>query len=81
MDTLGHLLSRVAFPSKPPRGWIPLYTMVTFCPDISYATAKKKAERQTQTLKTVGLYGTVVLGAATLGLTWMTLFHRTRSRV
>jgi kynurenine 3-monooxygenase len=37
-----------------PRGWLPLYTMVTFRPDISYATAKKKAEAQGRVLSCVG---------------------------
>ncbi|THH15153.1 hypothetical protein EW146_g5276 [Bondarzewia mesenterica] len=42
LASIGPLLSRVPFPSRNPSGWIPLYTMVTFRPDISYATAKKK---------------------------------------
>jgi kynurenine 3-monooxygenase len=55
------LASRLAdepegFPGSPPRGWLPLYTMVTFRPDISYATAKKKAEKQSTTIITgIGL--------------------------
>jgi len=36
------------------RGWLPLYTMVTFRPDISYSTAKKKAERQSNIITTIG---------------------------
>jgi hypothetical protein len=28
------------------KGWMPLYTMVTFRPDIGYAVAKSKADRQ-----------------------------------
>lgn len=36
------------------RGWLPLYTMVTFRPDISYSTAKKKAERQSSIITTIG---------------------------
>ncbi|KAF8574488.1 FAD/NAD-binding domain-containing protein [Ramaria rubella] len=43
------------FPSPAPRGWLPLYTMVTFRPDISYAAAKRKAERQSTIITGIGL--------------------------
>ncbi|KAF8498334.1 FAD/NAD-P-binding domain-containing protein [Gautieria morchelliformis] len=43
------------FPGSAPRGWLPLYTMVTFRPDISYATAKKKAENQSTIITGIGL--------------------------
>lgn len=43
------------FPSSAPRGWLPLYTMVTFRPDISYATARRKAERQSMIITGIGL--------------------------
>jgi kynurenine 3-monooxygenase len=33
-----------------PRGWLALYTMVTFRPDISYAEVRRKAERQNRML-------------------------------
>ena len=33
-----------------PGGWLPLYTMVTFRPDISYSTARRKHQRQTHIL-------------------------------
>ncbi|EIN07461.1 FAD/NAD(P)-binding domain-containing protein [Punctularia strigosozonata HHB-11173 SS5] len=45
-----------------PRGWLPLYTMVTFRPDISYATAKKKAETQGKLLSFAG--SALTLGGA-----------------
>ena len=59
---------RDVYPSSgQPRGWMPLYTMVTFRPDIGYAAAKSKAERQTRILNTVGLcagvFGVVSLAA------------------
>lgn len=38
-------LSRMTF-ADPPRGWLALYTMVTFRPDISYAAVRRKAEQQ-----------------------------------
>lgn len=34
------------FSSKYPEKWIPLYTMVTFSPDIRYSEAKREGERQ-----------------------------------
>jgi len=37
-----------------PWSWLPLYTMVTFRPDISYAVAKTKADRQSRILSLVG---------------------------
>ncbi|KAA1474919.1 FAD/NAD-P-binding domain-containing protein [Dentipellis sp. KUC8613] len=78
LDTLGSLLSTTAFPAREPGGWIPLYTMVTFRPDISYATAKEKAVRQTRALAVAGIFGSVILGATGIGLTWMALCSRTR---
>ncbi|KAG8971718.1 kynurenine 3-monooxygenase, mitochondrial precursor, partial [Tulasnella sp. 427] len=39
LDALAPLLARVSYPSLKTRAWIPLYTMVTFRPDISYALA------------------------------------------
>ncbi|KAH7914995.1 hypothetical protein BJ138DRAFT_1110079 [Hygrophoropsis aurantiaca] len=62
-------LSRIPFPSTDPSGWLPLYTMVTFRPDISYATAKKKAARQTAIISTVGQFGAAMLGASGVYLT------------
>jgi hypothetical protein len=35
-------------------GWLPLYTMVTFRPDISYAAARKRAEVQTRVMTVLG---------------------------
>jgi kynurenine 3-monooxygenase len=37
------------------RGWLPLYTMVTFRPDISYATVRRKAAEQNRFLTALGL--------------------------
>ncbi|KAK7063774.1 FAD/NAD(P)-binding domain-containing protein [Favolaschia claudopus] len=36
-------------------GWIPLYSMVSFRPDISYSAAKKKAEHQKRLVDSVGI--------------------------
>jgi len=64
-------LATVPFPSPNPAGWLPLYTMVTFRPDISYATARKKAAKQSAILSLAGHLGTVVLVATALGV----MFH------
>ena len=42
-------LARVPF-SNAAHGWLPLYTMVTFRPDVSYSAVRRKAERQSQLL-------------------------------
>ncbi|KAF8557253.1 FAD/NAD(P)-binding domain-containing protein [Imleria badia] len=72
-------LATVPFPSPNPAGWLPLYTMVTFRPDISYATARKKAEKQSTILSFAGRLGTVVLGATALYVTFHTV-HWLRGR-
>jgi kynurenine 3-monooxygenase len=60
LESLASLLSRSTFPTQNPRGWLPLYTMVTFRPDIAYATAKKKAEMQAKVVSwTSGIVGVV----------------------
>lgn len=76
--SLRPLLSRIPFAPNEPSGWIPLYTMVTFRPDINYATVKKKAERQDRVLKTVSWVGTAILGITGLGFTWVAASHRFR---
>ncbi|KAL5529229.1 hypothetical protein ACEPAG_5213 [Sanghuangporus baumii] len=64
------LLSSTPFPSPSPTGWIPLYTMVTFRPDISYSTARQKAERQQKILRDLGLItsATGILGIGIMAL-------------
>lgn len=63
LPSLVPLLRRAPFATMEPKGWLPLYTMVTFRPDISYATAKRKAGRQAAIL--TGLqYASVSLLAA-----------------
>jgi kynurenine 3-monooxygenase len=62
-------LSRAPFPANAARGWLPLYTMVTFRPDINYATAKRRADRQTRILDYCGwLAGATALSASALGI-------------
>jgi len=57
------------FPTLWPSGWLPLYTMVTFRPDISYATVKRKAAAQNEFLKVAGW---VAGGVAMVSLTLRT---------
>ena len=38
-------------PHAAARGWLPLYTMVTFRPDIAYADARRKHAAQTRVLE------------------------------
>ncbi|KAJ7063209.1 hypothetical protein C8F01DRAFT_985210 [Mycena amicta] len=64
LPSLVPLLARMPFATAVD-GWIPLYTMVTFRPDISYATAKRRAERQSRVLSILGWVGT---GAAVAGI-------------
>lgn len=78
-SSLSPVLSRIPFPTSHPGGWLPLYTMVTFRPDISYATARKKAARQSQLLTNAGVLGSLTLGAASLFVGWVALYYRTRS--
>lgn len=77
-STLSPVLSRIPFPTSRPGGWLPLYTMVTFRPDISYATAREKAKQQSQLLANAAVLGSLTLGAASLFTAWMALYHRTR---
>ncbi|KAJ7156064.1 hypothetical protein C8R43DRAFT_423173 [Mycena crocata] len=66
-------LSRVAFATDI-SGWLPLYTMVTFRPDVSYATAQRRAERQSRILTGLGWAGTGALGVAgacVMRLAWL----------
>lgn len=63
-------LDTVPFPSPNPAGWLPLYTMITFRPDISYATARKKVAKQSAILSFAGCLGTAVLGGTALYVTF-----------
>jgi len=66
--------SHDAFPTKSPSGWLPLYTMVTFRPDISYGTVRRKARRQARILSYVGWLGVV----GSVGITCIALARRFR---
>ena len=66
----GSANSVVPFATSNPSGWLPLYTMVTFRPDISYSVAKKKSERQAQIVTALGWIGTALVLSMT---TWKCL--------
>ena len=77
--SLGPGFHKAVYPSTQVKGWMPLYTMVTFRPDIGYAVAKSKADRQARILNAVGFgaafFGVVsVVGGCTL------VYHRFRNR-
>jgi len=67
LESLAPVLDKIPYPPGKPKGWLPLYTMVTFRPDISYATVKKRAASQAAVLTRI-----IWLGVATLGVagTW-----------
>jgi kynurenine 3-monooxygenase len=54
-QTLIPTLGQTTFPPGAAKGWISLYTMVTFRPDISYATAQRKSREQARLITQAGL--------------------------
>ncbi|KAI0780809.1 FAD/NAD-P-binding domain-containing protein [Trametes elegans] len=72
-------LARTPFPNAP-SGWLPLYTMVTFRPDISYSTARRKFERQTEILQTAGWLSAGAGAAAAVAITCVMLLRRLHGR-
>jgi kynurenine 3-monooxygenase len=71
LTSLAPLLSRVSYPSGEPSGWLPLYTMVTFRPDISYATARRKAARQASIIMGLGWAAMALVGVVGMWLMWL----------
>jgi kynurenine 3-monooxygenase len=68
--TLASQLKATTF-NRAPHGWLALYTMVTFRPDISYAEVRRKAERQNRILDSVvwsGLLASGFASVATVGM-------------
>ncbi|KAK2466991.1 hypothetical protein APHAL10511_001249 [Amanita phalloides] len=73
IESLVPVLARMPYPSASASGWIPLYTMVTFRPDIGYATAKQKASQQDKLLVVSGWIGMIlcwVLAAFLAQIMW-----------
>ncbi|KAF8320091.1 FAD/NAD-P-binding domain-containing protein [Clavulina sp. PMI_390] len=54
-----------------PSGWLSLYTMVTFRPDVPYAVAKAKAEWQNQVISRALVGLGIGIGGVGLGLGWL----------
>lgn len=81
-DAFNTVLSHLPYGLGEPRGWVPLYTMVTFRPDINYATAKKRAARQSGILTGIGWASVAVvasLGVWTVRAARLTLLHRSQA--
>ncbi|KAF7304788.1 Kynurenine 3-monooxygenase [Mycena kentingensis (nom. inval.)] len=76
LPSLLPLLDRTTFATAV-AGWIPLYTMVTFRPDIGYAAVKRRAERQSRVLSLLGWIGTGIM--AGLWAAGIVLVSRRRS--
>lgn len=76
--SLGERFHKDVYPSAQPKGWMPLYTMVTFRPDVGYAAAKRKAEGQTRILNGLGrMLGVVsVVGGCALAILLLHDRHR-----
>lgn len=75
LTSLSTLLSDELYAEDEPRGWLPLYTLVTFRPDISYNTVRKAVAKQSAILTGVGC-----IGAALLGVAGVWVFQTLRSR-
>lgn len=69
---------QVPFPTKRPSGWLPLYTMVTFRPDISYAAVRRKSHKQTEIL-TYATWATAAATVGAIGITCVNLWRRFRA--
>ncbi|KAJ7134993.1 FAD/NAD-binding domain-containing protein [Mycena crocata] len=69
-------LKRIIYGTDYPSGWMPLYTMVSFRPDISYSAAKKKAERQDRLVDSVAMsLGILIVGY----ITWTLFFNHSKA--
>ncbi len=68
-----------AFPTRAPTGWLPLYTMVTFRPDISYAAVRRKALEQRRVLSYAG-WASAALTVGVFGITCINIWRRIRTR-
>ena len=70
LESLAPVLAKVPYPSGNSKGWLPLYTMVTFRPDISYAAVKKKAASQAAVLTWIIWIGVATLWVAGTWAMW-----------
>ncbi|KAF9642774.1 hypothetical protein BDM02DRAFT_3132873, partial [Thelephora ganbajun] len=79
LASLGPRFYKDVYPSAQPKGWMPLYTMVTFRPDIGYAAAKSKAEHQTGVLNALG-FGMGFFGVVSVVVGCTLAYHRFRGQ-
>jgi len=79
LTSLGPRFHEAVYPSAQPKGWMPLYTMVTFRPDIGYAAARTKAERQTSILNALG-FGAGIFGVISVAAGCTMAYHRFRGQ-
>lgn len=73
LPSLVPALAHVPFSTLEPKGWLPLYNMVTFRPDISYATAQRKAARQAFVVTSLNYALISLLGVAGMSLVYSIL--------
>ena len=71
LESLAPVLAKVPYPPGKLKGWLPLYTMVTFRPDISYATVRKKSASQAAVLTRIIWIGVVTLCVAGTWTMWL----------
>ncbi|TBU50901.1 FAD/NAD(P)-binding domain-containing protein [Dichomitus squalens] len=76
-DVVEPLLTKTFLPN--PGGWLPLYTMVTFRPDISYSTARRKFQRQSHVLEIAAWVSAGVV-AGTASITCASILRRLYNR-
>ncbi|KAI1795758.1 FAD/NAD(P)-binding domain-containing protein [Ganoderma leucocontextum] len=76
-DVLQPLLKTTFLPN--PGGWLPLYTMVTFRPDISYSTARRKFQQQSRVLE-IAAWVSAGVAVGTAGITCATVLRRLYNR-
>ncbi|KAJ3726124.1 FAD/NAD-P-binding domain-containing protein [Lentinula raphanica] len=78
LSYLNALLSTKLYDENEPKGWLPLYTLVTFRPDVSYDTVRRTVAKQSAILTGVGYFGAATLiGVAGV---WMSFATRSRYR-
>ncbi|KAJ4488101.1 FAD/NAD-P-binding domain-containing protein [Lentinula aciculospora] len=75
LSSLSALLSNELYAENEPKGWLPLYTLVTFRPDVSYDAVRRAVVRQSEILKGVGYIGAAML----LGVAGVWMSYATRS--
>jgi len=75
IDSVIPALCRESFPTRSPAGWLPQYTMVTFRPDISYSTVRRKVSEQRRILECAG-WASAVVGLGAFAITGISVLRR-----